>query len=187
MSFCGKCGTQLENGVAFCPNCGTPVQNAAQQPNQQAYQQPNQQGNDFSTAFKNLNNTADTTAQFDPADIAANKLMGVLSYLGLLVLIPIFAAPKSKFARFHANQGLTLLIVNAAYTVLSVLLNLIKVTSVEYFLGYPYEVTKTPWIITLLLWLIVIPILALAVLGIINAAQGKAKELPVIGKISLLK
>ena len=48
--------------------------------------------------------------EMDPADVNANKVMGVLAYLGILVLIPIFAAKGSKFARSHANQGLILLI-----------------------------------------------------------------------------
>ena len=32
--------------------------------------------------------------------------MAILAYFGILVLIPILAAKDSKFARFHANQGL---------------------------------------------------------------------------------
>ena len=43
-------------------------------------------------------------------DIEDNKFMSVLAYLGLFVLIPIFAAKDSDFARFHSNQGLVLLI-----------------------------------------------------------------------------
>ena len=39
-----------------------------------------------------------------------DKLMGVLAYLGILVLIPLLAAKDSKFAQFHAKQGLTLFI-----------------------------------------------------------------------------
>lgn len=195
MAFCGKCGTQLDDGVAFCPNCGAPVQRPqanpqynGQQANPQYNAQP-QQGSNFSDTFKKVINTPDTTADFDPADIADTKVLSVLSYLGILVLIPIFAAPKSsKFARFHANQGLTLLIVNVAYSILSFLLNLIKVTRYEEVWGYSVPVgTTTPWIITLLLFLIGLPLLALAILGIVNAATGKAKELPVIGKIRLLK
>ena len=55
-------------------------------------------------------NTSDTTTQFDPRDIEQNKLMAILAYLGILVIIPILAAKESKFARFHSNQGLILLI-----------------------------------------------------------------------------
>ncbi len=195
MAFCGKCGTQLDDGVLFCPNCGAPVQRPeqgqpfGQQGNQPFGQQPNGQSNGFADFVKNLNNTPDTTAEYDPADIADTKAMSVLAYLGLLVLVPVFAAPKSsKFARFHANQGLALLLVDVAYSILSFLLNLIQVTRYEEVFGYSVPVgTGTPWIISLLLFLVGLPILALTILGIVNAASGKAKELPFIGKIRLLK
>jgi len=38
--FCGKCGTQVENGARFCPSCGTPVeaQPAAQVNQYEAYE-----------------------------------------------------------------------------------------------------------------------------------------------------
>ena len=77
---------------------------------------------DFETEVKNLGNTEDYTAQFDPQDIASNKVMGVLAYIGILVLIPIFAAKNSPFARFHANQGLILFIAELCLMVISWLL-----------------------------------------------------------------
>ena len=46
----------------------------------------------------------------DPQDVQANKVMAILAYFGLFVLIPLFAAKESPFARFHTNQGLILLI-----------------------------------------------------------------------------
>lgn len=57
-----------------------------------------------------MNKTADLTDQFDKADVEQNKVMAILAYFGILVLIPILAAKDSKFARFHANQGLLLCI-----------------------------------------------------------------------------
>ena len=38
------------------------------------------------------------------------KVLAVLAYLGILVLVPIFMGKKSKYVRFHSNQGLILLI-----------------------------------------------------------------------------
>ena len=46
----------------------------------------------------------------DPADFEKNKIFAILAYLGILVLIPILAAKDSPFAKYHANQGLVLLI-----------------------------------------------------------------------------
>ena len=39
----------------------------------------------------------DYTAEQDPQDVQDNKAMAVLAYIGILVLIPLFAAKKSKF------------------------------------------------------------------------------------------
>ena len=70
--------------------------------------------------FENINNTKDTTSEFDKEDIQKNTFMAILAYFGILVLIPIFAAKDSKFARFHSNQGLILLIVAILYYVILV-------------------------------------------------------------------
>ena len=127
--------------------------------------------------FENLNNTADYTNTFDPADIQQNKLMGVLAYLSWLVLIPIFAAPKSKFARFHANQGLILAIVHTSWIILSTILEFI-LTIINWYVG---------WIFGIIFTLLGLVFIAPLILGIINASNGRAKELPLIGKIRILK
>lgn len=45
----------------------------------------------------------------DEKDIEDNKVIAALSYLGILVLIPLLAKKESKFAQFHAKQGLVFL------------------------------------------------------------------------------
>ena len=112
-------------------------------------------------------NAPDSTAEYDQADINSNKVMAILSYIGILVLIPIFAAKNSKFARFHANQGLILLIV-------AILVNIVGRIFDKIHLGF-------------IGWVLDVFVFVFAILGIINAAQGKAKELPFIGKYRLLK
>lgn len=136
-----------------------------------------QNSGDFTAQVAALNNTADTTAEFDPADIASNKAMAILSYFGLLVLIPLLAAKNSRFARFHANQGLIMLIAGVVGTIAQRVLGLV-LKYIPYIGGV---------LAGLIGFAISAVLLVLAVLGIINAAQGKAKELPVIGKFRLLK
>ena len=96
MKFCGKCGTKIEDNIKFCPGCGSPADAPQEQQSQQAQPQqtphPQQNQNSFGETFQNLNNTADTTAEFDQNDINTNKGMAILAYFGPLVLIPIFAA-----------------------------------------------------------------------------------------------
>ncbi len=127
---------------------------------------------DLNDKLNDLNNTPDTTGEFDQNDIQQNKIMAVLAYLSWLVLIPLLAAKESKFARFHCNQGLALAIVEIIVWIICGILSNIP------FIG---------WLFTIVNAIISIACLVLAVLGIYNAANGRAKELPVIGKFKVLK
>ena len=169
MAFCRNCGTKIDDNAKFCPGCGQAVEApATEQIKTEATEQPKAeqaqgQQNDLSAKIANLNNTKDTTDQFDKDDIEKNKAMGLLAYI--LFFIPLLAAKDSPFARYHANQGLVLFLCGLISSVL--------------------------WIIPILGWIIApilsIVITVLAVIGIINALNGKAKELPIIGKFKILK
>lgn len=149
----------------------------------------NENPNNFKDKVKNLNNTADTTSEFDPKDVSDNKGISVLSYFGPLVFIPMFAKKDSKYARFHANQGLILFIVCIGYTILqNILLAILRAIfpwrwDYGYFggRGFIFDALST---ILNLAWIV---FTILAVIGIINVIKGKVKELPVIGKFKLLK
>lgn len=121
---------------------------------------------------------------FEAEDINKNKFMAVLSYLGILVFIPIISAPKSKYARFHANQGLSLLILDVIYWVIYTISDNIKITQRSSW-GFTYK--TTPWYISTLVGVISIFILVLFIMGIVNAATGKVKKLPLIGNFKILK
>ena len=169
MAFCGNCGTKIDDNAKFCPGCGQAVEApATEQIKTEATEQPKAeqaqgQQNDLSAKVANLNNTKDTTDQFDKDDIEKNKAMGLLAYI--LFFIPLLAAKDSPFARYHANQGLVLFLCGL--------------------------ISSVVWIIPILGWIIApilsIVITVLAVIGIINALNGKAKELPIIGKFKILK
>lgn len=107
-------------------------------------------------------------------DINANKVYGILSYIGFLFVIPLLAAKDSRFAKFHANQGLVVflaqMIINVASGTVCALLSAIHLGTMA----------------ALVAPLVSLVSLALSVIGIINAAQGKAKELPIIGKFHIL-
>lgn len=100
----------------------------------------------------------------DPADVEKNKMMAGLAYL--LFFLPLIVCPESTYAKFHANQGLLLLIVSIAGNII---------------LG----------IIPILGW-VLLPVFGIAVfvffiLGLMNGLSGKAKELPVFGKFRIIK
>lgn len=149
----------------------------------------NENPNNFKDKVKNLNNTADTTSEFDPKDVSDNKGISVLSYLGPLVFIPMFAKKGSKYARFHANQGLILFIVYVGYTVLqNILLSILRsIFPWKWDYGYLGGRGFIFDALSTILSLVWIPIAIIAIIGIVNAASGKAKELPLIGKFKLLK
>lgn len=173
MAFCGKCGANLADGEKFCPECGSPVA---------AEGTVGSKANDFADKAKNVLNTEDTTGEYDAQDIQNTKGIAWLSYLGVLVFIPMFTNKESKFTRFHVRQGVTLLALWVVYFILDILLSMIKVTKTVW--GIPYRVT--PWPITLPLAIVGIGISVLAIIGIVNAATGKAKKLPIIGNIDVM-
>ena len=162
MAFCGNCGTKVEDGKKFCPECGTVMEaKAPQQAQPQVqYQQPMQ-----AQTAPNAKDGADYTAPFAPADIEANKIMAVLAYI--LFLIPLLAAKESPYAKYHTNQGLLVCLAAIAVSIVGS-------------------------IIPILGWFIILPIgsvivAVLGIIGIINAWKGTAKDLPIIGKIRIIK
>jgi uncharacterized membrane protein len=160
MAFCPKCGAQIEDGVKVCPTCGENLEVK----------------DDVAAKVTELTNTADITDTLDPNDIQNNKVMAILAYLSWLVLIPLFAAKDSAFARFHVKQGLLLAICEVIVAVVFAILNAI--------LG---SILPVLLLVTgIINWIINIIFFVLSIIGIINAAQGKAKELPIIGKIKIL-
>ena len=134
------------------------------------------QETNFEDKFSELNNTKDSTSEFSQQDINSNKVMAILAYLGILVLVPIFAAKESKFARFHANQGLVLFLAEIAFYIVLTIVSAI-ILAISWKLYFIITILSLVWIV----------FLVLAIIGIINAAQGKAKPLPLVGNMQILK
>lgn len=116
--------------------------------------------------------------QFDPADIERNKAIAGLSYLGILFFLPLVAAPESRYGRFHANQSLILLIASFASWIVFWILGAIFIAIGIYFLAT---------ILYYLSVLVSLGIFVLYIMGLINGFTGKAKEMPIIGKIKIIK
>jgi uncharacterized membrane protein len=118
-------------------------------------------------------------------DVEKNKGMAVLGYV--FFLVPLVAAPNSNFARYHANQGLLLFILLMLVCVAVALLQgalwltgwaLASIQVLRAFFSCAFWVLQPA---LLLAWL------ALMVTGIINAANGLKKPLPVVGQWTLIK
>ncbi|MBQ9945589.1 MAG: zinc ribbon domain-containing protein [Clostridia bacterium] len=160
MTYCSKCATTLEDGLKFCPACGEAV---IAEPAACSVDTASSNEDAVGEKLKQLNNTKDETEGFDKADIEKNKIMAVLAYI--IFLIPLIAAKESPFARFHTNQGLLLVIAAVISSVIA-------------------AIPVIGWIIAPVIG---IAVTVLAVIGILNALNGKAKELPLIGKFRILK
>lgn len=107
--------------------------------------------------------------QGNQSDAEKNKAMAIIGYIiPILFFIPLVTdAKNSVFAKFHANQQLNLLLAAIAVNIVGT-------------------------IIPVLGWFIILPLgsialIVFAIMGIINAAKGEMKALPMIGGFSLIK
>lgn len=91
-------------------------------------------------------------------DINADKGITYLSYIGLLFLVPMLAKKESKFAQFHAKQGLVL--------------------TIGWFLGsFLYFAFGLGALVHL-------AIVVFSIMGLINVSKGEMKKLPIVGDIA---
>ncbi|MDD5535345.1 MAG: hypothetical protein PHY52_01510 [Candidatus Pacebacteria bacterium] len=89
-----------------------------------------------------------------------NKLFGILSYIGILCLIPLLTKKDNTFVFFHAKQGLVLFVA-------------------EVITSFVMMIPVLGWVLGPIIWIF---LFVLSIIGIINALGGKTKEIPVLGK-----
>lgn len=203
MAFCTNCGAQVQPGEKFCSSCGSkleefqapaaesavtgaaaatasaaapepeaapaePVYQPAEEPVYQSAPAPDYQQDAPQTYVE----PAAPGAENEDTDIAGSKGMSVLAYIGVLVLIPLFLRKDSKFARFNINQGLVLMFIEVAA-------NLINKVCAAYVPGVSGIVSFLSFIV----WVICI---VLSIMGIVNAAKGRYKKLPIVGGVKII-
>ncbi|OHA21028.1 MAG: hypothetical protein A2849_01690 [Candidatus Taylorbacteria bacterium RIFCSPHIGHO2_01_FULL_51_15] len=88
--------------------------------------------------------------------------LGILSYLGILLVIPFLVSRNDPFVRFHLKQGMVLLVIEVILWILS---------------GMFYGLIS-------LINLLELGVIILAIIGIVNVLQRKEKELPLVGSFS---
>ena len=183
-SFCNNCGSSLLSSAANEPaqnaaapvntdnaQAGSPAPAPAPVPNMASSQQPAQQGqqNYGQVPYQPYVNydPADHTSEFDPRDIADNRLFAVIPYLfGIIagIIVGIYVK-ESPYVKFHIKNAIRLEIA----TLIAVLIALVPI------LG---------WIVGGVLCLILV---VLDIIAIVWAFQGKAKDIPIISSIGFLK
>ena len=95
-------------------------------------------------------------------DIEENKLWAVVAYLGILFVLPLLLKKDSEYAQYHSRQGLVLFISAVIWGIVS------AVPFIGWFIIMPIGA-----VFFFVLWLI----------GVVNALSGKAKPLPLIGRL----
>ena len=104
--------------------------------------------------------------------------------------IPLIFERESKFVKFHINQGFNLFVIFIVYAIVYGILS--KVTLVEQLCsinGLEFHCGKyvVPWFVELPFLLLGLGLVIALIYGIINVINGRAKQIPIIGKFSLLK
>ncbi len=97
-------------------------------------------------------------------DVEENIIYAIIGYIGILFLVPLLAAPKSEFAQYHARQGMVLFIAEVVLYIVAWLFTLLT-------LGIGAVLMPIVGILALI-W---------SIIGIVNAANGEMKPLPLIG------
>ena len=96
--------------------------------------------------------------------IDEGKGLAWLSYLGILLLIPLLVNKDNEYSKFHVKQGIVLLICWIISSVASIILAFIPIIG---------------WLISAAIWIFLFVIM---IMGIIKALIGKTELLPMIGK-----
>lgn len=156
--FCSKCGQQNNDDAKFCSKCGAPLENT------QPYQQPvNQQATE-----------ADNS-----------KLFNILSYIGIFWLFGLLINPEKNKpeVKFHVGQGIMLSIVGVGLNIVASIITSI-LTAIFHFSAIYFIAV----ILNSLIWIAISGgLIALMIIGIINAAKGEQKPLPIIGGYAFYK
>lgn len=102
-------------------------------------------------------------------DIAKGKTIAILAYctlIGFIIAIIMHSSEKTKYGAFHIRQALGLFIFGVGGILVLMAIGMVL------------------WFLWFLVPVIQISLLVFVILGIMNAANGKSKGLPLIGALS---
>ena len=168
MAYCVKCGNKVEDGTRFCPKCGAEIPVQASQ------------GNADGGQYTYGQNTygQEQEEYFPQEEVRQNKGMGILSYFGFLVLIPLLAGnKKSEYVKQHVNQGVSLFVISA----------ILDLLDGEAVFGLYSFINFGNTMLSGILDVAGFAIFIIAIMGIVSACKGTKKELPLVGNIKIFK
>lgn len=128
---------------------------------------------DFEDLKNQILHPEDETDLFDPTDMATNKANAIFASFPVLFWIPLVACKDSQYGKFCANQGLILFVLGVVLNVVQTILG--KILWMIPFIGN--------LLLTVLGILIAIIEGSCFLLLLISACQGKARRIPLIGRL----
>ena len=147
--LCPKCGAIIRGMHNLCENCGEPLSVVDNKENNRG--------------FKIITNNPKIK----------NRMLSAISYIGFLVIIPLFSKDK-HINLFHINQGLSLFLCELIYFVLYLLINTI--------------LNKSIWMysITAVMLSVMIVFVIYGIIGFISALKDENRQIPFIGNVRIL-
>lgn len=201
-AFCPGCGTRVDDAQqsynqAYQQNDYQQNNNQqnSYQPNgyQQNTYQPNgfQQNNYQQNGYQQNNYQQNGYQQTVQPGVVSGSERG-LAWLSYIIgaptfLIPLFVKKTSEYCRFHVKQGATLWAISTAYGIFYwIFLAIINAIfpgrySGVYYITYHFSAVYN--VFSVILGLVFVALSVFAIIGIVFAATGKQKELPLISKI----
>ena len=184
-----KCNAEVKAKDKFCSACGESL--GKEKKKKESNINQDEIFNKIGDNLEKILDTEDTSKEYTKKDIEDNKGLAILSYIGPLALIPYFKGKDSKYVKYHAVQGMNLLIVWVVFTIFAAILSMIKITkSCDHspIFGVVTNCVKvTPWWIKFPIDIIGLCLLIISILGVVYALLGKAKKLPLIDKVNIIK
>ncbi len=110
-------------------------------------------------------------------ETGSDLLWGILSYLSILVLIPLLKKKKSDFVAYHVNQGLVLFILEFCASMIISLIGLILMFA-----------APTLFIaVNVVYGLIGALFLVCHIIGLVHVVRHEEKKVPLFGEIKLYR
>lgn len=120
---------------------------------------------------------------FDPQDVAENKVLAMISCMGILLLVGLFAKPDSKLVRYYVNQAILLTIVAIGVPLAAIIL--IIIIGLLAALFTPLLILMA--LVVFLIWAFEIAVFVAMIMNMVNAYNGKKSVVPVLKNITILK
>ena len=165
---CKYCGAYISGRAEKCPACGKKISYKAENDGFAREEEKKDYTYNYSRESVREEKKAEAPKPKAPEDedVKANKGLAYLCYFGPLLFIPYFVKPESAFIKYHANQGLVLLIASVVGGILA---------------GF------VPALDGIAELVVDVFVFVCFVKGLINVNRGLKVELPLIGGIKVLK